>query len=75
MTTDAPLDDLTMTGFARRVARQAREMELETMDPNNPFRNGIRRDRDLAAMVALLADIVTELAATHDRIGREDDLR
>ena len=72
--TDTP-QDLTMAGHARTIARKARELELETLDRNNPFRNGIERDRDLAALLARLADIVAELAATHDRIAREDDLR
>ena len=68
MTTDAP-HDLTMTGHARETARAAREVASRVSILDLGF------DRELAALIAELADIVAELAATHDRIHREDDLR
>ena len=69
----APQTDLTMSAHARAIARQARALELETGEPSNPFRPG--SVTDLNRLVVQLADIVAELAATHDRIAREDDLR
>ena len=71
----APQDDLTMAGHAKMLARSADALAKELGELTNPWRSDVDRDRELAALLAQLADIVTELAATHDRIHREDDLR
>ena len=64
-------DDLTMTGHARRLARDARIFQYSIGFQSDMLHTA----RETARILAELADIVTELAATHDRIHREDDLR
>ena len=64
-------DDLTMTGHARRLARDARIFARSIGFESDMLYTA----RETARIIAELADIVTELAATHERIHREDDLR
>jgi len=72
---DAPQDDLTMAGHAKMLARSADALAKELGQPFPPWMAPRESGHELASLVAQLADIVTELAATHDRIHREDDLR
>ena len=71
--TDA--QDLTMAAHAKMLARSADALAKELGKPFPPWMTPRESSHGLASLVAQLADIVTELAATHDRIHREDDLR
>lgn len=71
--TTAPQDDLTMAGHAQMLARSADALAKELGKPFPPWMAPRESSHDLASLVAQLADIVAELAATHDRIAREDD--
>ena len=72
---DAP-QDLTMAGHAKILARSADALAKELSKLTNPWRSDVDRDRELAWMIAQLADIAAELAVSlQARIDREDDLR
>lgn len=72
---DAP-QDLTMAGHAKMLARSADALVKELGKLTNPWRSDLDRDRELAWMIAQLADVVADLAGSlQARIGREDDLR
>lgn len=58
---DAP-HDLTMAGHAKMLARTAAALAKE-LGKLDPWRGDVGRDRELARMIAQLADIVAELAA------------
>ena len=73
---DAPQDDLTMSGHAKMLARSADALAKELGKPFPPWMAPRESGHGLASLVSQLADVVADLAASlHDRIAREDDLR